>query len=382
MRKHYDVVIIGGGIAGAALAYRLAELGITDIAVIEREHRCGTHASGRSASTFSSFSVDPIEMQVLVEAAAFFRQPPADLVHEPILDPTGLLLLFDEPEWSQAERAARELGARGLRFEHLDADGARARMPVPEAPGTMDVAGALFCPDDGRVNVPRLLEAYLDYARRRGADVLLSTAFHEVVVEQGACAGVITSHGKVGARWVVNAAGAWAGHVAVQAGALAIPFQPCRRTVITFDAPQDLPDSALPVARWPLICYETRGLYFGPEAGGLLASPMDEDPVAPGDAVPSPAVIEQTRERLEALVPVIAPARLRGSRAGLRTFAPDRGLVLGEDPRLRGFFWFAGQGGWGIESSPIVSRIAAELIARGSTEWAGAAAMSPLRFAG
>lgn len=378
MQTQYEVVIIGGGIAGAALAYRLAELGITDIAVIERERRCGTHASGRSASTFSSFSVDPIEMQVLVEAAAFFRQPPADLLQEPILEATGLLLLFDEPEWSQAERAARDLGARGLRFEHLDAEGARACMPVP---GATDVAGALFCPDDGRVNVPRLLESYLDYARRRGAEVLVDTAFHEVVVDRGACTGVVTSQGTVGARWVVNAAGAWAGHVAAQAGALPIPFQPCRRTVITFDAPRDLPRGGLPVARWPLVCYETRGLYFGPEAGGLLACPMDEDPVAPGDAVPSPAVIEQTRERLESLVPAIAPDRLRGSRAGLRTFAPDRGLVLGEDPRLRGFFWFAGQGGWGIESSPIASRIAAELIARGRTEWAGAAAMSPLRFA-
>jgi D-arginine dehydrogenase len=377
MRKHYEVIIVGGGIAGASLAYRLAELGMTDIAILEREPRCGQHASGRSASTFSSFSVDAREMPVLVEASAFFRAPPAALVHEPILDATGVLLLFDAPDWPVAACAARELAARGLRIDFLDAGGARERMPVA---GASDVAGALYFPDDGRVDVPRLLDAYLGYARRRGAEVLVGTVFHEVLVDQGACTGVVTSAGTLGARWVVNAAGAWAGHVAVLAGATPIPFHPCRRTVITFDAPGSLPEGSLPVARWPLVSYESRGLYFGPEAGGLLACPMDEDLVTPGDAVPNPAVIEQTRERLEALVPAIAPGMLRGSRAGLRTFAPDRGLVLGEDPLLRGFFWLAGQGGWGIESSPIVSRIAAELIARGETSWAGAEAMSPARF--
>jgi D-arginine dehydrogenase len=126
---------------------------------------------------------------------------------------------------------------------------------------------------------------------------------------------------------------------------------------------------------------EARRLYFKPESGGFLASPMDETPVAPGDAAPTEEDVAQAVERLATMAPPLAPRALRRKWAGLRTFAPDEVPVVGEDPRVPGFFWLAGQGGVGIETSPALGRLAADLLTTGRTEVFDAAALSPARFA-
>jgi D-arginine dehydrogenase len=134
------------------------------------------------------------------------------------------------------------------------------------------------------------------------------------------------------------------------------------------------------VTGWPLVADYTHQLYFAPESRGLLASPMDEDPVEPCDAQPDELVIAQTMDRLERLAPSLLPSSLRQTWAGLRTFAPDQTFVIGEDPSVKGFFWLAGQGGSGIETSPVVGQLAAELLTAGHTDLIDAEPLTPARF--
>ena len=134
------------------------------------------------------------------------------------------------------------------------------------------------------------------------------------------------------------------------------------------------------VSEWPLIANESHGLYFSPESGGMYASPMDEDPSKPCDAKPDEYFMALAIDRLEKMAPPLVPKSLKNKWAGLRTFAPDKSFVIGEDPLLKGFFWLSGQGGAGIETSPIAGQVAAELIIDGKTEIVDIKPLSPERF--
>jgi D-arginine dehydrogenase len=266
------------------------------------------------------------------------------------------------------------LAARGTAVRLLTAAEVIERVPVL-APDYVD--GGVLLPEDGHIDVHELLWSYLRHAARCGVERRCGVEVTAVRSAGGRVHGLATSAGELGARWVVDAAGAWAGAIAARAGASPIALIPHRRTIVTFAAPDDLD-----VSGWPLVSNESQRLYFGPESGGLLASPMDETPVEPHDAAPHEVVIAEAVERLARLAPRLAPKALRRTWAGLRTFAPDRVLVVGEDPRLRGFFWLAGQGGCGIETSPAVGQIAADLIVDGRTQRFDTALLDPARFAG
>ena len=178
------------------------------------------------------------------------------------------------------------------------------------------------------------------------------------------------------ARVVVDAAGAWAGRVAALAGASPIALQPLRRTIVTFPVP-----SGMDVRSWPLVGSEPHTIYFAPEAGDLMLSPMDEVPMEPCDPTPDDETIAAAVERLARLAPALRPATLKRRWSGLRTFAPDHVHVVGEDPKLPGFFWLAGQGGCGIETSPTIGQLAAELIVDGASDAAyDAPKLAPGRF--
>ncbi|TMB48511.1 MAG: FAD-binding oxidoreductase, partial [Deltaproteobacteria bacterium] len=221
-------------------------------------------------------------------------------------------------------------------------------------------AGAALLPDDGHIDVHALLWGYLGHAKRRGAEQRFGAEVRGVRVEAGRCVSVVTAEGEIHARWVVNAAGAWAGKLAALAGAAPIALVPHRRTIVTFAAPVD-------VRSWPMVHSDDDRLYFAPESGGLLLSPMDEEPMEPCDARPDDEVIAQGLARLAGLAPSLVPQTLRRKWSGLRTFAPDRVPVVGEDPRVRGFFWLAGQGGCGIETSGALGPVAADLLVAGKT---------------
>ena len=372
-RSDYEIIIIGGGIAGASLAYFLAERGATDVLLLEREPQPGYHSTGRSAAVAVEWDPIPALQELKVQGAAFLRDPPPGFAEHALLRPSGILVTFQEPLWSGVRAVAPQLAERGTAVRLLSQAEVVERVPVL-APDYVD--GGVLLPEDGHIDVHALLWGYLRQAARRGAERCCGVEVLGVRSAGGRVHGLTTSAGELAARWVVDAAGAWAGAIAARAGASPIPLVPHRRTIVTFAAPD-----GLDVSGWPLVSNESHHLYFGPESGGLLVSPMDETPMQPHDAAPDEVVIAEALERLARLAPRLVPKTLRRTWAGLRTFAPDRVLVVGEDPRLRGFFWLAGQGGCGIETSAAVGRIAADLLLDGRTERFDAALLAPGRFA-
>ena len=372
-RTNYDVIIIGGGIAGASMAYFLTEKGLTDVLLLEREEQPGYHATGRSAATVVEWDPIPALQELKAMGAVFLRHPPVGFSEQELLRQAGILVTFQEPIWTAVQQVLPLLESHGTTVRVVSQSAALDIVPVL-APEHFD--GAVFLPEDGFIDVHELLWSYLRHAGRRGAERRCGVEVRAIRVENGRVRGVATSDGSFEARWVVNAAGAWAGRIGTLADASRITLTPMRRTMITFAAPE-----GLNVNDWPLVHNESHRLYFGPESGGLKACPMDEEPMEPCDARPDELVIAETVERVAKLAPRLAPKTLRRCWAGLRTFAPDRVLVVGEDPLVKGFFWLAGQGGCGIETSPAVGQIAAELLVDGRTDRFDAALLSPARFA-
>lgn len=363
-----EIVVIGSGIAGASLAYFLAEAGMTDVVVLEREAHPGMHATGRSAATLVEIDAIPTLQQLKMLGARFYHAQPDGFSEHQILERRGVLALFRDPVWS-VMRDHTQPGS-----EALVPDAANARVG-----GLLDTSsfdGAVWFPDDGYLDVHELLQSYMRHARSRGVAFRTDSEVRAIVRDGDRVTGVETSDGTIAARWVVNAAGAWVGQVAALAGALPIAFTPLRRSAVVFPAPD-----GVDTGTWPLVWSDPHHLYFRAEPTGILFSPMDETPLPPSDVHADDAMIAEGLERLRALAPAIVPRTLSRSWAGLRTFSPDRVPVVGEDPTLRGFFWLAGQGGCGIETSPAVGRIASELLLDGRTSRFDANLLAPSRFA-
>jgi D-arginine dehydrogenase len=371
-KSNYDVIIIGCGIAGASLAYFLAERGVPDILILEREAQPGYHATGRSAAVLVEFDLVPTVQQLKILGAQFLRNPPEGFSENPLLRPSGILVMVKGPLWELAQQMVPGLRQEGVVLNLLSQEEAFSIVPVV-SPVHFD--GALLFPEDGHIDVHELLWSYLRNARRRGAELRSGEEVKGLKARQGKCEGVITSAGVYHATWVIDAAGAWAGKIRAWAGPSSVQLTPYRRTIITFAPPE-----GLEVKTWPLAADLSHELYFSPESGGLLASPMDEEPMEPCDARPDDLVVAQTIERLKQLTPRLVPKSIIRKWAGLRTFAPDQAMVIGEDPELQGFFWLSGQGGAGIETSAAVGQIASDLILEGRTERMDVKAISPGRF--
>ena len=368
----FEIIIVGGGIAGASLAYFLAKRGVTDVLLLEREPQPGYHATGRSAASLVEWDRVPALRELKAQAARFLRNLPAGFAEHPVLTQSGVLVTFQEALWGEVRPAMEHLRRHGATVDVWSVDQALARVPVLSR-ACFD--GGVWLPEDGRLDVHELLSSYLRSARRAGVQRRFGTEVLDVVVEGARAAGVVTPGGTLRARRIVNAAGAWAGRVGRMASATAVPVMPHRRTIVTFAPPDGLDASA-----WPLTTNESHRIYFAPESGGVLVCPMDEDPMEPHDAHPDETRVAEAIERLERVAPALVPTALWRTWAGLRTFTPDRIPVIGEDPRVPGFFWLAGQGGCGIETSPAVGEIAADLLVEGRTDRFDAAQLSPARF--
>ncbi len=371
--KPVDVLVIGAGIAGASLSYFLSERGVTDVLVIERESQPGYHATGRSAATLVELDPIPTLQGLKMLGARFLREPPAGFADNPLLECTGVLSLLREPQWRAMREVTEACRPDGLRSDLLTPREANERLEGVLQEG--ELTGAVLLPDDGFIDIHELLTSYMRQAKRRGVEFRFGVAVSGIVCEGGRCRGVSTTAGVIRARRVVNAAGAWVGEIARAAGATPIEFRPLRRSIAILPAP-----AGIDVRRWPMVLSESHNIYFRPESGGLLFCPMDEVAMAPCDASPDEEIIAEGLERLRALAPALVPRVLGRRWGGLRTFAPDRVPVVGDDPALPGFFWLAGQGGCGIETSPALGQIAADLLVSGKTNVFDAAALSPLRF--
>jgi D-arginine dehydrogenase len=368
-----EVIIVGCGIAGASLAYFLSRRGLTDIVILEREEQPGYHSTGRSAAVLVELDFISSVLQLTILAADFLRNPPEGFSQNPLLKRYGILVMFQGDEWSMIREVAPAFRQMGVSLELLTPSQVVEKIPVVSVD---HFDGAVFLPEDGHIDVHELLWSYIRHARHEGVELRCGVEVHGIRVERGRCRGVMTNEGEFSGRWVVNAAGAWAGIIGQLAGATPIELTPYRRTVAAFAAPD-----GLDVTRWPLVSNYTHKLFFKPESRGLLACPMDEDPVEPCDARPDELVIAHTIDTLETLAPRLVPKSLRQKWAGLRTFAQDQSYIIGEDPSVKGFFWLAGQGGSGIETSPAAGQVAAELLINGRTSLIDANPFSPARFA-
>lgn len=367
----YDAAVIGGGIAGAALAYFAARRGMR-VGVFEAEEHLGYHASGRSAAVATAIDDNPTVQALKRHGRAFLDNPPPGLLRRAVIDQRGTLKLFTEPGWREfATDLARAL-EDGLDIRPLTPSQALEHVP---ALGASCFEHAVLIPDDGNIDVHELLQSYRRGAESHGAVFHLGQRVHDIRLDQGRCSGVVTDRGEWRCEWVVDAAGAWAGHLAELAGATAIAFEPRRRCAIVFESPQDYS-----VTNWPLVVAMNHRFYFKPESGGLLFSPMDQVPQLPHDVRPDDETIAAGLHRLGQVAPRLVPRTVRKRWAGLRTFAPDGVPVVGRDPQRAGFFWLAGQAGYGVETSGVLGQIAADLLIDGQTARFDASLLSPARF--
>lgn len=345
-----DVIVIGAGIAGASVAYELAAN--RRVLLLERESQPGYHTTGRSAALFTE-TYGNAAMRALTRASkAFFVDPPAGFASTPLLSPRGTLLVARAEQLPALERARDECAALVGNLARWSGEEVRARVPCfdPE-----QVAGGLLEPDAMDIDVHALHQGYLRGLRARDG-VLVCNAEVRALARYRGHWRVQTPAGEFAAPVLVNAAGAWADGIGRLAGARPIGLVPMRRTAITFDLPQ-----GAGVDRWPAVIDIDEQWYFKPDAGRLLASPADETPSPPCDAQPDEYDVALLVDRLARHTTLQVP-RIRARWAGLRSFVADRTLVAGFDAQADGFFWLAGQGGYGIQTAPAAARLSAALI--------------------
>ena len=347
----FDFAIIGAGIAGASLAWRLAPHG--SVLLIERESQPGHHSTGRSAAMFMESYGTP-QVRALTRASrAFYTAPPTGFTDVPLLTPRGALYVAWQGQEAELEHLWHELNQTGSAVQRIDAGQTLQAVPVLRASGLL---GAIDEPDAMDIDVHALHQGFLRGARSAGAQLWTDAA----LASARCSAGLWTLHLADGrqalACTLVNAAGAWADEVAAAAGAPQRGLQPKRRSAFTFDPPADTQHRA-----WPAVAGVDESWYFKPDAGQLLGSPANADPVPAHDVQAEELDIATAIARIEERTSLTI-RRPRRVWAGLRTFAPDGDLVVGFDPACEGFFWLAGQGGYGIQSAAAVSALAASLL--------------------
>lgn len=351
MTERCDVVIVGGGIAGAGAGYALAREG-RRVVLLERESQPGYHTTGRSAALFAeTYGNRPIRA-LTVASRDFLMNPPAGFTDVPILTRRGTLMVASAEQAPLLDENFDEMRRLVPSVHRLNAAETLARMPVlrPEAAA----GGAVVEPDSMDIEVHALHRGFLKGMTAAGGRLVTDAAVTGIA-RVGADWQVETGQGIFAAPVLVNAGGAWADVVAGMAGVPPVGLQPKRRTVVTFDPP-----AGMEIRDWPMALAADESVYFKPEAGRLLLSPCDETDSEPCDAQPDEMDIAVAVDRLESMT-TLPVRRLAARWAGLRSFVPDRTIVCGFDAAAPGFFWLAGQGGYGIQTSAAMSRVSGAL---------------------
>ncbi|VWX61898.1 FAD-dependent catabolic D-arginine dehydrogenase DauA [Burkholderiales bacterium 8X] len=351
-----DFIVIGGGIAGAAIAYWLAPHG--RIVVLERESQPGYHATGRSAALFMESYGTPQVRALTMASRAFLQHPPPGFCEQPLLTPRGALMVARHDQLGALETHWEVLRAISPEARRLDPQQALALCPAlrPDR-----LAGAVYEPDAADMDVDAIHQGYLRGMRHAGGR-LVCNAEVRAIERTGGKWRVL--HGAAGApaaceaAVVVNAAGAWVDQVARLAGVEPIGIEPRRRSAFVFAPPE-----GQQVAQWPMVFGASEDWYIKPDAGMLLGSPANADPVEPQDVQPEELDIALAMHRIEEAL-AIDIRRPTRTWAGLRSFVADGDLVGGFDDQAPGFFWLAAQGGYGIQTSAAMGESCAAL-ARG-----------------
>jgi glycine/D-amino acid oxidase-like deaminating enzyme len=354
-----DFLIIGGGIAGVSAAAELSGLG--SVLLLEQEAALAHHASSRSAALYEPhYGAAPVVALSLLTGPALAAVPG-------VLSPRGVMMVGRA---DQAAVFARD--ADDMQLARMTVDEACARVPVLNRDVVALAAAADHAQD---IDTDLLLQHFARIMRENGGRIILRAAVTGVVRDGGGWR-VMSDAGAFATRHVVNAAGPWADHVAKMAGVQPLGLQPYRRSMARIPAP-----GGHDVSGWPMLFGPGEDWYAKPDAGALIVSPAEEHPMEAHDAFADDMVLAEGLARYEAMVtePV---TRLLANWAGLRTFAPDRVPVIGPDPRVPGFWWLAGQGGYGFQSCAGAAQLLGNLVADRAPDVGAdmAARLSPARF--
>lgn len=353
MAAHYDVLIVGGGIAGLSLASALA--GRCSVALVEAEQELAYHTSSRSARQLIPSYGPPVVQELTVRTLELLAARDAELP-EPVLTPRSFMLIG-----SEAEVAAEASG----HMQPIAVDRALELCPALK-PGTFAAAGL----DTGSFgcNAPLLLEEHRKRALAAGADIITGARVHSA---QRLGTGWQVGAGAEGfeAGVLVNAAGAWADELAVLSGVEKLGLQPYRRTAAIAAVDRPLPGAT------PMVAAADNTFYFRPDGRDVLISPSETVPSGPEDARPRPGDVERLVEKLNAFTSLGITA-IRRAWTGLRTEAADGVPVAGFDAEAAGFYWLAGQGGYGFQTSAALAELAAAQILAGQDSSGGTASIA------
>ena len=319
--------------------------------MLEMEPRPGYHTTGRSAAVFAE-TYGPAPIRALTRASAsFYLHPPEGFAESALLSPRDILMIAREDQLGALDRLIGEVSS-GAAVERLDAEQTRKLSPLLRE----DYAkGSMLHRGGSDIDVDALHQGYLRSFKAAGGR--LETYAEVLQLERDAANWrIATKSADYSAPIIINAAGAWADEIGGKAGARPIGLVPKRRTAMTIATPEGLLSNA-----WPITIDAEEQFYLKPESGRLLISPADETPSSPCDAQPEELDVAVCIHRIETAFD-LSVRRIESKWAGLRSFVSDKSPVCGFDPELPGFFWLAGQGGYGIQSAPGLSRTAAALV--------------------
>ena len=374
--QDFDLAIIGAGIAGVSAAYHLAPQG--RVVILEREHVPAYHTTGRSAALHSETYGNASIRAITVVSGRFYRQPPAGFTDHPLLTPRGALVAGRAEQEAAVKAAAADYAQLVPSVRWLDPAEVGHLQPLlkPEAAG----GGAVFEPEADDMDVAAIHAGFLKGARAAGGVLRLNAEVTALDRKDGRWIVRLRDGESLGAANIVNASGAWADVLGELAGCAPIGLVPKRRTAFTFDSPP-----GLDLMHLPMVIDFDESFYFKPEVGQFLGSLADETPSPPCDVQPEEIDVATAVERIET-ASTLTIRRIKNKWAGLRSFVADKNLVAGYDPKVEGFFWLAGQGGYGIQTAAAAGRLAAELaLGKGlpadiAELGVNEAALSPARF--
>ncbi len=341
-------LVIGGGIAGVSAAAHLAPHGT--VTLLEMEGTLAYHTTGRSAALFVvNYGAQGI--RPLARASqSFLESPPEGATEAPLLDERGLLWIAEPEQLSRLESIAAEGRETGSGSELITAEQVAGLLPVVDKDL---IAGGLYEPTARDIDVAGLHQAFVRIARRHETEIVTGARVSALRPSSGGWT-AHTDQGPFECEVVVNAAGAWGDVVAAMAGVDPVGLQPMRRTA--FMVPGDQAYSA-----WPMVVDADQRFYFKPDGVQLLCSLAEEEPSEPTDPKPRMEDVALAIDRINRATS-LGIRTVSSQWVGLRTFAPDREMVIGEDPEAPGFFWLAGQGGTGIQTAPAYGALLASLV--------------------
>ncbi len=345
-----DFLVIGAGIAGASGAYELASYG--RVVLLERESLAGYHSTGRSAAVLTENYGNSIIRRLTVASRQFLENAPEGFTSSPLISPRGMLWIAREEQRDTLGTMLTE--ARKLVPSIHAVNCAEAKWLCPVLRDEY-LAAAVLEPEAMDMDVHAIHQGFLKGFRHRNGE-LITNAEVTRLERSGDGWEVHTAKDRLSASVVINAAGAWCDEIGKLAGARSIGLTPKRRTALIFDGPDNSELRA-----WPVVIDVDERFYFKPESGRVLASPADETPMPPCDVYPADYDVALAVDRIEKAT-ALSIRHIRRKWAGLRSFVADKAPVVGMDASLPGFFWLAGQGGYGIMTSPAIARAAATLI--------------------